>query len=390
MIKKIDMKKKRFLFFVKNFNCGIKNVVNTLLNLDNKGYDGWVVVIEKGCDIIKKKEKIIYLDKRTPNYNFNLKKIYLFIKDLVKGFFIIKKYRPNFIIASGVYSITLIAILKKIKSDIETIYLIGDLYFDLIQEKNISKIYKKIMSFSLILALKTGNYLVFSSKLLRNDFIHNYSLKDQKNLLKKSVVIHHGIPKKIIQKKHKTINKSKEIKLISVGRLTKKKDFYTVIKAFYLVLNKYKKNNINLTIIGDGEEKEKLLLYTKKLKLEKKIRFIGWKNNIFPYLKQSDIFLFSSLYDGFGYVLIEAMSQGLPVVSTDTPFGPREILDNGKYGVLVPMKDPQVMAEAINKLISNVRIYSYYSKISLKRVLCFAEENMVSKYIKLFRYVNSC
>jgi glycosyltransferase involved in cell wall biosynthesis len=384
------MKKKRFLFFVKNFNCGIKNVVNTLLNLDNKGYDGWVVVIEKGCDIIKKKEKIIYLDKRTPNYNFNLKKIYLFIKDLVKGFFIIKKYRPNFIIASGVYSITLIAILKKIKSDIETIYLIGDLYFDLIQEKNISKIYKKIMSFSLILALKTGNYLVFSSKLLRNDFIHNYSLKDQKNLLKKSVVIHHGIPKKIIQKKHKTINKSKEIKLISVGRLTKKKDFYTVIKAFYLVLNKYKKNNINLTIIGDGEEKEKLLLYTKKLKLEKKIRFIGWKNNIFPYLKQSDIFLFSSLYDGFGYVLIEAMSQGLPVVSTDTPFGPREILDNGKYGVLVPMKDPQVMAEAINKLISNVRIYSYYSKISLKRVLCFAEENMVSKYIKLFRYVNSC
>ena len=80
----------------------------------------------------------------------------------------------------------------------------------------------------------------------------------------------------------------------------------------------------------------------------------GWLANPFPFMRQTDVFVLSSDFEGFGNVLIEALACGCNVVSTDCPHGPREILDNGKFGELVPVNDEPAMTEAILKsLCSN-------------------------------------
>ncbi len=129
--------------------------------------------------------------------------------------------------------------------------------------------------------------------------------------------------------------------------------------------------------------KKYLKNYVKKLKIEKNVQFFGWVKNIYEYLKKSSVFVFSSKREGFGYVLLEAMSCGLPVISTNTPFGPAEILDNGKYGILVPMKNPQAMADAIYELLTDDKKYNYYKKKSLERVKYFSLDKMLKSYKKL-------
>ena len=93
----------------------------------------------------------------------------------------------------------------------------------------------------------------------------------------------------------------------------------------------------------------------KKLKLQHCVYVLGWKKNVLTYLKKASLFVFASHYEGFGLVLLEAMGAGLPVISTDTPYGPSEILDNGKFGVLLPMKTPDRMAQAIEGMYFNTK-----------------------------------
>jgi glycosyltransferase involved in cell wall biosynthesis len=120
-----------------------------------------------------------------------------------------------------------------------------------------------------------------------------------------------------------------------------------------------------------------------RLGLSRKISFLGWVKNISPYLKKSDIFVLSSKREGFGYVLIEAMSQGKPVISTNTPYGPSEILDNGKYGILVPMGDEEAMKRAILKLLTDKKKYHYYAKKAFERSEFFSLDKMLRAYKKL-------
>ena len=79
---------------------------------------------------------------------------------------------------------------------------------------------------------------------------------------------------------------------------------------------------------------------------------LGFKENPFSYLSRSDVFVLSSISEGFSNVLVEAMACGCPVVSTDCPTGPGEILDRGKYGYLVPVGDPTAMAEAVLEVLN--------------------------------------
>ena len=96
-------------------------------------------------------------------------------------------------------------------------------------------------------------------------------------------------------------------------------------------------------------EPEKLI---QELHLEKLVMLLGFKENPFSYLSRSDVFVLSSISEGFSNVLVEAMACGCPVVSTDCPTGPGEILDRGKYGYLVPVGDPTAMAEAVLEVLN--------------------------------------
>jgi N-acetylglucosaminyldiphosphoundecaprenol N-acetyl-beta-D-mannosaminyltransferase len=123
---------------------------------------------------------------------------------------------------------------------------------------------------------------------------------------------------------------------------------------------------------------------TNHFNLKNKIKIFGWLKNIYPILRRSDIFVLSSKAEGFSYAIIEAMSQGLPIISTNTPHGPSEILDGGKFGILVPMSDPISLSRAFVKLTHDKSLYGYFSEQSLKRSAYFSREKMTSSYKETF------
>ncbi|OUM88705.1 MAG: glycosyl transferase [Bacillus thermozeamaize] len=163
--------------------------------------------------------------------------------------------------------------------------------------------------------------------------------------------------------------------ILGVGRLTEQKDFPTLIRAFALVR---KKHPARLMILGEGEERSKLETLVQELGLEKDVALPGFVNNPFKYMKRAGVFVLSSKWEGFGNVLVEAMALGTPVVSTDCPSGPAEILENGRWGRLVPVGDVYALAEAIIETLDE----EHHPDVA-NRAKDFAVELAVEKYINV-------
>ncbi len=132
--------------------------------------------------------------------------------------------------------------------------------------------------------------------------------------------------------------------VLGVGRLVAQKDYPTLLRAFSLVI---KERPARLVIFGEGEERTGLEVMVQDLGLEDTVSLPGFTKKTYAYMSKAAVLVLSSAWEGFGNVLVEAMAVGTPVVATDCPNGPAEILENGKYGRLVPVGDVVAMAEGI-------------------------------------------
>lgn len=140
--------------------------------------------------------------------------------------------------------------------------------------------------------------------------------------------------------------------ILGAGRLHPQKDFSMLLRAFA----KLRANtNARLMIVGEGPKKHELKTLAESLGIGEDVAFTGYVTNPLPYMKNANVFAFSSQWEGFGNVLVEAMACGIPVVSTDCPSGPREILEDGKWGYLVKVGDADGMAKAIQKAMHDQR-----------------------------------
>jgi glycosyltransferase involved in cell wall biosynthesis len=137
--------------------------------------------------------------------------------------------------------------------------------------------------------------------------------------------------------------------ILAAGRLTPQKDFPTLLRAFGLLGSDAAHR---LMIIGEGEEHEALQRLTDRLGLGERVAFPGFVEEPLSYMRGACLFVLSSAWEGFGNVLVEAMAVGTPVVSTDCPSGPREILLDGALGPLVPPGDPGALADAIRAALT--------------------------------------
>jgi len=136
--------------------------------------------------------------------------------------------------------------------------------------------------------------------------------------------------------------------IVAVGRLTGMKDVPTLLRAF-AKLRRHR--HARLLILGDGPQRRWLTFLARRLGIADDVAMPGWCANPFAAYAHANLFALSSRNEGFGNVLVEAMACGCPVVSTDCPSGPREILDGGRYGPLVPVGDAEALARAMGETL---------------------------------------
>jgi glycosyltransferase involved in cell wall biosynthesis len=169
--------------------------------------------------------------------------------------------------------------------------------------------------------------------------------------------------------------------VISIGRLTKQKGYPYLVKAFSMAR---KSRRCRLLIVGEGEDREELVRMRKEMELEDEIDFLGFQVNPFKYMARSSLFVMASLYEGFPNVLLEALALGLPVISTDCPSGPAEIIENGKNGLLVPVGEPEAMARAIVTVLADEELRRSLAGEARARARCFGLEAAVEAYRMIF------
>ena len=140
-----------------------------------------------------------------------------------------------------------------------------------------------------------------------------------------------------------------EFRILAVGTLKRQKNFELLIRAFSMICHKI---NAKLVILGEGELRGKLEEMTIRMDLESKVYMPGFVINTVDWFSTADLFVLSSDWEGLPTVLIEALHAGCKIVSTDCPSGPAEILDNGKYGTLVPVGNVESLAMEIENSVS--------------------------------------
>lgn len=140
-------------------------------------------------------------------------------------------------------------------------------------------------------------------------------------------------------------------KIVALGRLTRQKGFDILIEAMRQVPQPWR-----LEIWGDGEDNSVLQAQIEACGLQDHIRLCGHTSQPLDMLRQADVFVLSSRYEGFGLVLVEALAAGCSIVATDCPHGPREILENGRYGLLVGNENPQALAAGISQALSQAHL----------------------------------
>ena len=213
------------------------------------------------------------------------------------------------------------------------------------------------------------------------------------SLKSKPRAIYNGIDIEQIERRatadasHPWISDKKTPLIVSVGRIVPGKDFATLARAFALLKQT---TDARLIIVGGGtneEEKTKLSAVISENNLEDCVSLAGERDNPHPFMGAADVYVSSSAYEGFSNSLLEAMSLGVPVVSTDHQFGANEMIEDGRSGLLVPVGDEESMAGAIERVLGDDDLRQNLATGAKERARNFTIEKAVTEYEKLFREI---
>lgn len=191
--------------------------------------------------------------------------------------------------------------------------------------------------------------------------------------------------------------------VITAGRLTEQKGQKYLIRAFKLVADKI--SNAHLVILGEGELREDLESEIAALHLQDYVTLMGFVYNPMDYVKEADVFVFSSVVEGLGNVLMETLREGKTIISTDCDFGPREMLapdtyfgaktkdvEYAMYGVLVPDKvDEETkvckLAEAMVQILEKRSVQTHYESVAIERAKDFEVGSIVTEWLEVIEAI---
>jgi glycosyltransferase involved in cell wall biosynthesis len=232
--------------------------------------------------------------------------------------------------------------------------------------------------------LRRPSMIAVPSGGVKSDLIKNFGLSGEK-----ISIIHNGIDidrVRAMSGGHPDIPCDYDGKTIMTScRLNAQKDFVTLLKAFSEVRENME---ARLIIIGGGELRDEIISTARDLEIDKDVTITGFQKNPFALMKAADVFVLSSFYEGFGNVIVEAMALGLPVVATDCPSGPSEIIQHGVSGLLVPPEDHIKMSEAMIQILTDERKRKELSSRGLERADSFRLETMIEEFTNLISRVS--
>ncbi len=366
------MKKKNIIFFLPNFDVGgaAQSITNTIINLNVKKYNLYIFCLGRCAykkKLIKHKIKLFEIKKKRAILSFfQIKNIIVNMieKTKLKTIFVSNINYANvlsLIFLSNITNLKIVTVdrtpIQELNYNYNNILLFGK---NLIIKYLIKYIYKK------------ANVRVGNSKTLSNDL--------SKFTKSKFYTIYPYSLKKILPFKKKIRKKNNIIKIFWIGRLSKEKSFMTLIKALALIKNE----NINVKVFGDGPEKNKYLMNVKKLGLDKKIKFIGYKKNINKYLKNADLYISTSFYEGFQNSMIEAINNNVPIITSNAYGGITDIINKNKFGYLYNIEDHINLSKLIKQYILNSNSFIKKSRLAKENLIKFKFHETNFRYEKIF------
>jgi len=296
-----------------------------------------------------------------PNTNyFNNKS--RFVKSIICVYLLIKNFKKKNILILSLQSNFFSIIFSKVINAKIIIRL------NTSPEKYISNIYKKIL-FKILYNL--ADEIIVNSYDFKKNLYKNFYLN--------SKVILNPIKINKTRKKIDFFKNFKGLKIISIGRLTNQKNQIILLKALYLLKNKFRAK-FKLYLIGRGYNYNFLQNYIFQNKLQKNIKLAGYKKNASDYIKSSDLLILPSNYEGLPNTLIEAQVACVPIISSNCPTGPKEILMNGRLGELFRPGDHKDLCKKIYNYYKNRKFLRKKSILAKKHLYRFDYKNNLNKY----------
>jgi glycosyltransferase involved in cell wall biosynthesis len=316
--------------------------------------------------------EVAILDVKASRNLFKLTKG--FVLKIIRLALLFRRNRPD-VIFSLLSSTNVTVIIAKLLSGTKSRVIVSEHTYPSVNLAN--EMYGGITRFFISRCYPEADRIIAVSESIKRDLMLNFHFPETK-----IEVVYNPVDIGEIQRLSKeavehTWFRDKLPVIVSVGRLTKQKGYPYLLQAFSLVKRHL---SCRLAIIGEGQDRTKLIDMTKSLGIETEVEFLGFQKNPFKYMARSSLFVLSSLYEGFPNVILEAMALGLPVISTDCPSGPAEIIEDKKNGLLVPVKDEQALAGAIICVMTDERLRESLGREARLRADDFALEKIAKDY----------
>ncbi|NMM65093.1 glycosyltransferase family 4 protein [Clostridium sp. P21] len=361
---------KKILIYVDSMNPsgGIERVI---ANLSNQWINHFNIVL-----LVKDNKNSFYsLDKRVKycslycplkiNYSNRFLRGWGFLKSVIQSHHKLKKFlkkeNPDFIYTSNIINSLEVLIQGSQYSKNLVISEHGSFYgYNSIYMKLKKYVYPRAYKITVPTTMDTEIYLKYGYSAVYIPHLSTFTDVSERSILKNKIVL-------------------------NVGRLTSDKQQLKLIQIWKEILKKNDEFDWILQIVGKGEEESNLRNYVNKNSMNNNVQFIKPTENIAEYFKNASIFAFTSRNEGFGMVLLEAMSFGVPCISFDCPSGPRDLITNNENGFLIENNNVDEFVEKLQVLIKNYGLRKTMGEKAYEKAKNWDNDSIVQAWVDLFR-----
>lgn len=295
----------------------------------------------------------VHVLKKTPYWGKGIPSVFEYYR-------VLKEVKPDAIIAFLSTSLRVSLLCAKLQG----IPIITSLRVDAVFDTLVKKIERRL--------LMSCDGIVFQTKYVQNCF--------PQKTIRKSIVIHNMLMDDNLPLSAGNIKKE----IVGIGRLTEQKNFKLLIDAFAEI----ESGDYIVKIYGEGPLHDELTEQISRLHLENKVFLMGRVDRVVDYIKDSDIFVLSSDWEGMPNALMESMAMGLACVATDVSTGgSRELIENGKNGLIVPVKDKESLKKAMSLLINDSELRMKVRSEAIKIRQMNSKETIIPKWLDYIKSI---